>query len=61
MNRDRSKSETLIKNVAASRKFGAIVVTVDAHAPGKREADERVKAEGVLVRFVVIVNNLEPR
>ncbi|KDQ21621.1 hypothetical protein BOTBODRAFT_99401 [Botryobasidium botryosum FD-172 SS1] len=48
VNRDRSKSEALVKNVTASGKFGAIVVTVDAHVAGKREADEKVKAEVVL-------------
>ncbi|KAI9815102.1 MAG: Cytochrome b5 domain-containing protein 1 [Pycnora praestabilis] len=44
VNKDRSKSEALLKQVKA---FGikAVFVTVDAPVPGKREEDERVKAD----------------
>ncbi|KAF9518488.1 hypothetical protein BS47DRAFT_1370996 [Hydnum rufescens UP504] len=47
MNRDRPKSSALIKKNGA-RIFKAIILTVDAPWPGKREADERVKNEVVL-------------
>ena len=44
VNKDRSKSEVLLKKV---RELGidTIFVTIDASVPGKREADERVKAD----------------
>lgn len=47
VNKDRSKSEALIRQV---QKLGvkAIFVTVDAPVAGKREADERVKADEFL-------------
>ncbi|RSH94257.1 hypothetical protein EHS25_004060 [Saitozyma podzolica] len=44
VDRNRSKSEKLLETI---NELGmkAIFVTVDAHAPGKREADERSRAE----------------
>ena len=58
MNRDRVKAAALIRKVSDFRSEGqtgrrnvkAIILTVDAPAAGKREADEKVKAEVVLVR-----------
>ncbi len=61
MNRDRAKSTALLQKIASYRaasrsssKDGkrcirAIIVTVDAPTPGKREADEKTKSEVVLV------------
>lgn len=58
MNKDRPKSTTLLQKITAYRAsqhpknprlFKAIIVTVDCPAPGKREPDERVKAEVELV------------
>lgn len=56
MNRDRAKSTALLRKIAAYtaekekvRLFKAIIVTVDAPAPGKREPDEKIKAEVDLV------------
>ena len=48
MNKDRSKSEALIKNV---EKLGmkAIFLTVDAAGRGKRESDERLKTDEVVI------------
>ncbi|KAL3481606.1 FMN-dependent dehydrogenase-domain-containing protein [Aspergillus californicus] len=45
VNRDREKSATLLRQVSANLNVKAIFVTVDAAWPGKREADERVKAD----------------
>ncbi|BFZ61783.1 hypothetical protein YB2330_002859 [Saitoella coloradoensis] len=42
VNRDVSKSKTLLKRVAAAG-YKAILLTVDTAIPGKREADERAK------------------
>ncbi|TDL29519.1 hypothetical protein BD410DRAFT_811129 [Rickenella mellea] len=44
MNRDRSASETLIKRVERTG-FKAIMLTVDAAVPGKRERDQRAKGD----------------
>ncbi|KAH7270930.1 FMN-dependent dehydrogenase [Fusarium solani] len=44
VNKDRSKSEDLLARVQALG-IKAIFVTVDGPVPGKREADERAKAE----------------
>lgn len=58
MNRDRPKSTALLRKIASYRAsqhplqprlFKAIIVTVDCPAPGKREPDEKVKAEVELV------------
>ncbi|KAF1960157.1 hypothetical protein CC80DRAFT_513804 [Byssothecium circinans] len=46
VNSDRSKTSELLKK-AASYGIKAIMVTVDAPVPGKREADERIAAEDV--------------
>ncbi|KAF8333154.1 FMN-dependent dehydrogenase-domain-containing protein [Cantharellus anzutake] len=57
MNKDRRKSTALLQKVASyhasptpssifeKKNVRAVIVTVDSPAPGKREADERVKAE----------------
>lgn len=44
VNKDRSKSEALLRHVR-SLGISTIFVTIDAAAAGKREADERVKAD----------------
>lgn len=44
MNRDREASEALIKRVEMEG-FKAIMLTVDAAVPGKRELDQRAKGE----------------
>ncbi|KAJ5731650.1 uncharacterized protein N7483_006158 [Penicillium malachiteum] len=50
VNRDRGKSAELLRQCSANPNIKAIFVTVDAAWPGKREADERVKAdEGISV------------
>lgn len=48
VDKDRSKSEALLKKVEAIG-VKAIFVTVDAPIPGKREADERVKSDESIV------------
>ena len=45
VNKDRTKSEALLREINAHGNIKAIFVTVDASLPGKREADERVKAD----------------
>ncbi|PWY87546.1 hypothetical protein BO70DRAFT_196425 [Aspergillus heteromorphus CBS 117.55] len=45
VNRDREKSAALLRQCSANPSMKAIFVTVDAAWPGKREADERVKAD----------------
>ncbi|KAE8364830.1 FMN-dependent dehydrogenase-domain-containing protein [Aspergillus caelatus] len=45
VNRDREKSAALLRQCSANPNVKAIFVTVDAAWPGKREADERVKAD----------------
>lgn len=45
VNRDRSKSEALLRKIHTHTNITAIFVTTDAAAAGKREADERVKAD----------------
>jgi L-lactate dehydrogenase (cytochrome) len=51
VDRNRSKSEKLLE-VISDLGMKAIFVTVDAHAPGKREADERSRAEIEVVRRI---------
>jgi L-lactate dehydrogenase (cytochrome) len=46
VNRDRQKTEQLLRK-ARSLGIRAILVTVDAPVPGKREADERIAAQNV--------------
>lgn len=46
VNSDRSKTELLLRK-AKSLGIKAILVTVDAPIPGKREADERIAAENL--------------
>lgn len=62
MNRDRPKSTALLQKIASYRAykhpkkprlFKAIVITIDCPAPGKREPDEKVKAEGELVSILL--------
>ncbi|KAI9888801.1 MAG: hypothetical protein M1814_006255 [Vezdaea aestivalis] len=49
VNRDRSKSEALLKQVKLySDRIRAIFVTIDNPVPGKREADERVSSDDSL-------------
>ncbi|BCR85143.1 FMN-dependent alpha-hydroxy acid dehydrogenase [Aspergillus chevalieri] len=45
VNRDRAKSAALLRQCSANSNIKAIFVTVDASWPGKREADERVRAD----------------
>ncbi|KAJ5247612.1 hypothetical protein N7468_002595 [Penicillium chermesinum] len=45
VNREREKSAELLRQCSVNPNVKAIFVTVDAAAPGKREADERVKAD----------------
>ncbi|KIV85670.1 hypothetical protein PV11_01337 [Exophiala sideris] len=45
VNRDRNKSNALIKQLHKQKNICGIFVTTDAAAAGKREADERVKAD----------------
>lgn len=45
MNRDREKSAQLLKKISAMPQIKAVFVTIDAAWPGKREADERLKAD----------------
>ena len=45
VNRDRKQSEEIIDMLHRNKNVTAIFVTVDAAAAGKREADERVKAD----------------
>ncbi|OAP56788.1 hypothetical protein AYL99_08900 [Fonsecaea erecta] len=45
VNRERPKSEQLLRSVHQHKNIRAIFVTTDAAAAGKREADERVKAD----------------
>lgn len=45
VNRDREKSAELLHKISAIPNVKAVFVTVDAAWPGKREADERVKAD----------------
>ncbi|KAI2083988.1 hypothetical protein LOZ36_005233 [Ophidiomyces ophidiicola] len=45
VNWDRSKSELLLRECSANPRIKAIFITVDAAWPGKREADERVRAD----------------
>ena len=50
VDRQRAKSEALVRKVEALGRLKAVFVTVDAAAPGKREADERGRAEIEVVR-----------
>ncbi|KAL5342549.1 FMN-dependent dehydrogenase-domain-containing protein [Aspergillus crustosus] len=45
VNRERKKSAALLRQCSTNPNIKAIFVTVDAAWPGKREADERVKAD----------------
>jgi L-lactate dehydrogenase (cytochrome) len=45
VNRSRQKSEALLREIHSHPNITAIFVTTDAAAAGKREADERVKAD----------------
>ncbi len=45
VNRERNKSEDLLRKIHSHRNIRGIFVTTDAAAAGKREADERVKAD----------------
>ena len=45
VNKNRAATEELIKKIHDLKQLKAFFVTVDAAAPGKREADERLRAE----------------
>lgn len=45
VNKDRDKSEALLRHIHQHKNIRGIFVTTDAAAAGKREADERVKAD----------------
>ncbi|PGH16461.1 hypothetical protein AJ79_01792 [Helicocarpus griseus UAMH5409] len=45
VNKDRAKSAALLQECSANPRIRAIFITVDAAWPGKREADERVRAD----------------
>ncbi len=49
VDRNRPKTEALLEKINAMA-MKALFVTVDAAAPGKREADERSRAEVEVVR-----------
>lgn len=46
INKDRSKTEALVRQAEASSKVKALFVTADLPVMSKREADERIKFEG---------------
>ncbi|KAJ5191452.1 FMN-dependent dehydrogenase-domain-containing protein, partial [Penicillium cinerascens] len=46
INKDRSKTEALVRQAEASSKVKALFVTADLPVMSKREADERIKSEG---------------
>lgn len=48
LNKDRAASERLVRKIEAQG-FRAIMVTVDAAVPGKRELDQRAKGEDLKV------------
>lgn len=52
VDRQRAKSEALLRRVEGLG-LKAVFVTVDAAAPGKREADERGRAEIEVVRLTL--------
>ncbi|KAG5297531.1 cytochrome b2 [Histoplasma ohiense] len=45
VNKDRAKSATQLRECSENSRIRAIFITVDAAWPGKREADERVRAD----------------
>jgi L-lactate dehydrogenase (cytochrome) len=45
VDRKRANSERLLQKIHSSGNITAIMVTTDAAAPGKREADERIRAD----------------
>ncbi|KAJ9142738.1 FMN-dependent dehydrogenase-domain-containing protein [Pleurostoma richardsiae] len=45
VDKDRSRSEELLRSAAAQHGVAAVFLTVDAPVPGKREADERLAAD----------------
>ncbi|KAK2749580.1 hypothetical protein FQN57_005802 [Myotisia sp. PD_48] len=45
VNQDRSKSAALLKECSENPRVKAVFITVDAAWPGKREADERIRAD----------------
>jgi L-lactate dehydrogenase (cytochrome) len=50
VNKNRSASETLLRQISSlsNNNVSAIFVTADAPSPGKREADERIRADETL-------------
>lgn len=45
VNKDRAKTESLLRDVVGTGRVKALFLTVDAPVAGKREADERVRAD----------------
>ncbi|KAK5171838.1 uncharacterized protein LTR77_003474 [Saxophila tyrrhenica] len=52
MNKDRQKSASLIKQVSANPQIRAIFLTVDAAGRGKRESDERLAVDEIVINPV---------
>ena len=50
MNRSRKASEELLRKIEKTG-FNAIILTVDAAVPGKRERDQRVKGDFAVRTF----------
>ena len=53
MNRSRDASESLLRKVEKAG-FNAIILTVDAAVPGKRERDQRVQGNFTVSIFMQI-------
>lgn len=56
MNKDRAASEALIKRIEGQG-FKAIMLTVDAAVPGKRELDQRAKGDDLKVSTTIILRS----
>lgn len=54
INKDRSKTEALVRQAESSGKVKALFVTADLPVMSKREADERIKPEGSQTALVKI-------
>jgi isopentenyl diphosphate isomerase/L-lactate dehydrogenase-like FMN-dependent dehydrogenase len=52
INKNRAASEAIVKR-AEKAGFKAIILTVDAAVPGKRELDQRTKLGDIVVRVVI--------
>lgn len=56
VDRKREKSEALLRKIEKLGRLKAVFVTVDAAAPGKREADERGRAELEVVSLICSIS-----